>query len=272
MMMHNAASPLSMATIGTLPPELLTLTVANLSSPADILHLGLACKSLWESLRERELPYRVIHTHGADNALWAHLATRKDLARNVREFALVSRHAPEIVPRLGGESDGHPYQQQQQRGQRGQPQITPVLALENVCRALSNMPLLNYFEWDFAAYPGYPRPVQSPFPGPQYGYPAPRRQQQQQQQASPIPRAVVQRCVLAAGLKMDKQQLRHICIHGMDTSPECFVRFPTFHRYHTPRKSLIKSFIFYSIFCFRFSMPPLLSGGWLAFCVLCGPF
>ncbi|VDC07638.1 unnamed protein product [Peniophora sp. CBMAI 1063] len=86
----EATLSVSPAGILHLPPELLEI-VLDLLGRKDLLSLALTCSPLRDAIIPRHLHFRVIVASEFHAPLWAYLAARPDLARNVHQLTLYNR-------------------------------------------------------------------------------------------------------------------------------------------------------------------------------------
>lgn len=75
----------------TLPPELLNSVVDAIPERRDLLSLALVCSTLCEIIIPGQLQYRVLIASEEEVGLWACLAVRGHLARNVRSVQIFDR-------------------------------------------------------------------------------------------------------------------------------------------------------------------------------------
>ncbi|TFK64231.1 hypothetical protein BDN72DRAFT_846807 [Pluteus cervinus] len=81
----------------TLASELVDAILSNLDLHLDLIHFACTCKLAASYVIPRQIEYRTIHIDRLMPDLWAHLASRPDLARNIRTVRL-TRHG-EVFPR-----------------------------------------------------------------------------------------------------------------------------------------------------------------------------
>ncbi|KZV62387.1 hypothetical protein PENSPDRAFT_539851, partial [Peniophora sp. CONT] len=74
-----------------LPPELLNSVVDAIPERHDLLSLSLVCSTLRDVIIPGHLQYRVLVASEEETGLWACLAVRGHLARNVRNLEIFDR-------------------------------------------------------------------------------------------------------------------------------------------------------------------------------------
>ncbi|KAF8074555.1 hypothetical protein FPV67DRAFT_1473981, partial [Lyophyllum atratum] len=74
-----------------LPTEILDEILSSLAEPHDLLALALASRSCARLVIPQHIEYRTIRIRTPMPAMWAHLARRKDLTRNIRELRFCAR-------------------------------------------------------------------------------------------------------------------------------------------------------------------------------------
>ncbi|KAK7033908.1 hypothetical protein VNI00_012532 [Paramarasmius palmivorus] len=123
----------------TLPLEIIDQILAELDLRSDLISLALASRTCAHLVIPRHIEYRVIRTRYRFAEVWAHLARRSDLARNVRRvnICLKENHlAPDccpstlVPPKPASHKDALPLE---------------VARLGNICRALRHMKGLEEF-------------------------------------------------------------------------------------------------------------------------------
>ncbi|KAH8826994.1 hypothetical protein DL96DRAFT_1605114 [Flagelloscypha sp. PMI_526] len=123
-----------------LPKELQDEIVSALELHRDLVSLALSCQALYNLVVPRHSEYRILRVRHAVPAVWAHLARRKDLARNIRLVSICKRsdytstdHWPSKL--IDKEKDEKP--EFFEEGER----------VKNICQALENMVNLTHFDW-----------------------------------------------------------------------------------------------------------------------------
>lgn len=74
------------------PHEVLDDILAALDQHSDLLSLALTCSHLASSIIPYHTDYRVLRVRTLHPAIFAHLARRRDLTRNIREVHICERH------------------------------------------------------------------------------------------------------------------------------------------------------------------------------------
>ncbi|KAJ2917110.1 hypothetical protein MD484_g3299, partial [Candolleomyces efflorescens] len=133
-----------------LPHELLFEIISLLSSTTDLLSLALTCSSLYSHVAPYHTEYRVLRVRTLNPTLFAHLARRTDLTRNIREVHISEKHnytRGDRMPRslvdlkVDGDSRLNGSGISGIDGER-------IQAL-NVCKALRCMTRLESFTWEW---------------------------------------------------------------------------------------------------------------------------
>lgn len=139
-----------------LPTETLDGIASYIDLHSDLLSLGLACKSMAALVIPRHTEYRIIRIQHPMPAMWAHLARRADLARNLREVSISERRSYTTANRfphtlidrsLDPASIGASAEIEEDRRVR------------NMCKALSHMRHLKVFTWSANTFPPSPPTV-----------------------------------------------------------------------------------------------------------------
>ncbi|KAF9063952.1 hypothetical protein BDP27DRAFT_1231222 [Rhodocollybia butyracea] len=73
-------------TLLTLPLEILDTILSDLDTYSDLISLALVSKNIYHQVIPRHSEYRVLRIRHRFPGLWAHLAKRADLSRNLREI------------------------------------------------------------------------------------------------------------------------------------------------------------------------------------------
>ncbi|KAJ7147644.1 hypothetical protein C8R43DRAFT_926134 [Mycena crocata] len=128
-----------------LPQELLDEIISDLEH-RDLVSLALVSRASSALVIPRHTEYRVVRTRHLLPAMWAHLARRADLTRNIREVHICERlnkTASDRVPRslidrCVDEKMGH---------------IVEERRIQNICTALGHMRRLHTFTWSWEVDP-----------------------------------------------------------------------------------------------------------------------
>lgn len=139
----------------TLPPELIEVILEWVESPADVLSLSRTCSLLRDLAIPEHLHYRCIEVEDTTGelALWAHLAHRPHLARNVRILRIgrLPRRAPPGAPDAHAEpvdGDAVAAAWATRRRDDMSDQMQEFKAQAMLAAALRNMTGLVSFFWD----------------------------------------------------------------------------------------------------------------------------
>ncbi|KAF7317639.1 F-box domain-containing protein [Mycena kentingensis (nom. inval.)] len=138
---HQPAS----AALLRLPAELVDEILADLEH-ADLVALALVSKAGAALVIPRHTEYRVIRTRHLLPAMWAHLARRADLARNIREVHIAERSNRKTSDRI-------PRTLLLAEGSRGGREVLEETRVRNMCEALGHMQRLRTFTWSWEVSP-----------------------------------------------------------------------------------------------------------------------
>ncbi|KAJ7609017.1 hypothetical protein FB45DRAFT_945130 [Roridomyces roridus] len=128
-----------------LPQELLDEIISDLDH-TDLVSLALVCRASSTLVIPRHTEYRVLRTRHLLPAMWAHLARRADLARNIREVHISERTnktASDRVPKTLIDSVVDQ-------------KVVHVMEenrVRNICVALAHMRRLHTFTWSWEVKP-----------------------------------------------------------------------------------------------------------------------
>ncbi|KAJ7118749.1 hypothetical protein C8R44DRAFT_706889 [Mycena epipterygia] len=122
-----------------LPFDILDLIAGSISSHRDLVSLAAVSSACKELVLPRHTEYRTLRLGSAHPEVWAHLAQRPDLARNIREVTIregapgwKTSKKPERYPvTLVGESTVN----------------AATIVISNICQALRSMDSLQRFTW-----------------------------------------------------------------------------------------------------------------------------
>ncbi|KAJ7498097.1 hypothetical protein B0H11DRAFT_1715635 [Mycena galericulata] len=128
-----------------LPQELLDDIISDLEH-RDLVSLALVCHASSTLVIPRHTEYRVLRTRHLLPAMWAHLARRADLARNIREVHICERtnktasdRVPKtLIDRVTDEKVAN---------------IMEDRRIRNICTALGHMRRLHTFTWSWEVDP-----------------------------------------------------------------------------------------------------------------------
>ncbi|KAF8993773.1 hypothetical protein BDQ17DRAFT_1392538 [Cyathus striatus] len=122
-----------------LPGEILDEILSEIDSHDHLASFTLASKACARLASPRHTQYRIIRVRHSMPDMWAHLARRKDLARNIREVHICDRRnysAPDIYPtKLVEEVDLAPQNAEES------------IRVMNLTDALRSMSMLHTFTW-----------------------------------------------------------------------------------------------------------------------------
>ncbi|KAJ7760187.1 hypothetical protein B0H14DRAFT_382499 [Mycena olivaceomarginata] len=142
----------SKAPVLRLPQELLDEILSDLEH-RDLVALALASRAACALVIPRHTEYRILRTRHLLPAMWAHLARRADLARNIREVHIcdrANRGASERVPRtlvLAEEK------KEKEKGKIADAVEAEARRVRDVCKALGHMRRLHTFTWAWEVEP-----------------------------------------------------------------------------------------------------------------------
>jgi hypothetical protein len=142
----------SKAPVLRLPQELLDEILSDLEH-RDLVALALASRAACALVIPRHTEYRILRTRHLLPAMWAHLARRADLARNIREVHIcdrANRGASERVPRtlvLAEEK------KEKEKGKIADAVEAETRRVRDVCKALGHMRRLHTFTWAWEVEP-----------------------------------------------------------------------------------------------------------------------
>ncbi|KAJ3822817.1 hypothetical protein F5880DRAFT_1571619 [Lentinula raphanica] len=135
--------------LSKLPLEILDSILSEIDDHDDLIALALASKDLHRIVIPRHSEYRVLRIRHRFPALWAHLALRADLSRNLREIQITQRDNQALVERypttpvssyqanaLGMVDSPDPHQEERER-------------VKNLLVVMEHTQRLKAFHWDF---------------------------------------------------------------------------------------------------------------------------
>ncbi|KAG6906928.1 hypothetical protein DXG01_011354 [Tephrocybe rancida] len=124
--------------LALLPREILNEILSELDQINDLLSLAFTSRANADLVIPEHTEYRRIRTRTPMPAMWAHLAQRADLARNIREVQLCARQdytAPDRFPVTLVDSSNH--------------HDDELKRVEHICAALGHMTMLTTFVWHY---------------------------------------------------------------------------------------------------------------------------
>lgn len=135
-----SANSLDSSLLMRLPPETLDEIASYIDLHRDLVSLACASHACSKLVFPRHIQYRVIRVRFCTPLLWAHLARRADLSRNIREVHICDRQD-------FTSSDRYPTKLIDKQVDGAQHNFTIEEAMNNLCRALRNMKNLHTFTW-----------------------------------------------------------------------------------------------------------------------------
>lgn len=135
-----------------LPQEILDEILAEIDLHRDLISIALVSRACTRLVIPRHSEYRIVRIRHKLPTMWAHLAKRADLARNIREVHICERHNYSA-------SDHSPTTLVSpcKMGDAGSEDIR----VQNMCTALQNMDRLRVFTWS-CTYNPFPEPTATP--------------------------------------------------------------------------------------------------------------
>ncbi|KAK0440904.1 uncharacterized protein EV420DRAFT_1650277 [Desarmillaria tabescens] len=135
-----------------LPQEILDEILSEIDLHRDLISFSLVSRTCTRLVIPRHSEYRIVRIRHKLPSMWAHLAKRADLARNIREVHICERHnhsasdhsPTTLVPPC-------------KMGDTGSEDIR----VQNMCTALQNMDRLRVFTWS-CTYNPFPEPTATP--------------------------------------------------------------------------------------------------------------
>jgi hypothetical protein len=139
----------------TLPDEILEEIVSELDQHKDLVSLALTSRICAASVIPHHTQYRILRVRHSLPEVWAHLARRSDLARNIREIHICERHNY-------GMPDHYPTTLIDPALDRAWDTADESNRVRNICMALGHMYRLRVFDWSWRGVPGQQRPTSHP--------------------------------------------------------------------------------------------------------------
>ncbi|KAF9482600.1 hypothetical protein BDN70DRAFT_408241 [Pholiota conissans] len=138
-----------------LPDEILEEIVSELDQHRDLVAFALASRICATMVIPHHTQYRILRVRHTFPDMWAHLARRSDLARNIREVHICERSntwAPDRYPvtLIDKTLDG------------ALENAEESVRIRNICLALSHMHLLHTFTWSWENVRGQAWPTSNP--------------------------------------------------------------------------------------------------------------
>ncbi|KAG7444566.1 uncharacterized protein BT62DRAFT_248864 [Guyanagaster necrorhizus] len=135
-----------------LPQEILDEILSEIDLHRDLISFALVSRTCTRLVIPRHNEYRIVRIRHKLPSMWAHLAKRADLARNIREVHVCERHnhsasdhsPTTLVPPCNVDDTG-----------------SEETRVQNMCMALQNMHRLRVFTWS-CTYNPFPEPTATP--------------------------------------------------------------------------------------------------------------
>lgn len=125
-----------------LPDEILEEIVAELDQHEDLISFALASRLCAALVIPHHTEYRILRVRHTLPNMWAHLARRADLARNVRQVHICEHHN-RLSP------DHYPNTLIDKTIDNGLKNAEESVRIRNICQALSHMHRLQVFTWSW---------------------------------------------------------------------------------------------------------------------------
>ena len=138
-----------------LPDEILEEIVAELDQHKDLISFALASRLCSTLVIPHHTEYRILRVRLPLPDMWAHLARRADLARNIRQVHICERHN-RLSP------DHYPNTLIDKYIDNSLNNAEESIRIRNICQALSHMHRLQVFSWSCKDLPGQQRPTSHP--------------------------------------------------------------------------------------------------------------
>lgn len=140
--------------IFSLPKELLDEIISVLDHHKDLVAFALASRTCAKAVIPHHTQYRVLRVRHPLPEMWAHLARRSDLARNIREL--------HIRDRLNAMPDRYPINLIDNLHDRSWNHAEESNRIRNICQAIGHMYRLRVFVWSWNITPHQVRPTSHP--------------------------------------------------------------------------------------------------------------
>jgi len=138
-----------------LPDEILEEIVAELDQHKDLISFALASRLCSTLVIPHHTEYRILRVRHPLPDMWAHLARRADLARNVRQVHICER-SNYLSP------DHYPTTLIDKSIDNALINAEESVRIRNICQALAHMHRLQVFNWSCKDLPGQQRPTSHP--------------------------------------------------------------------------------------------------------------
>ena len=135
-----------------LPDEILEEIVAELDQHKDLISFALASRFCSTLVIPHHTEYRILRVRHPLPDMWAHLARRADLARNVRQVHICER-SNYLSP------DHYPITLIDKGIDKALSNAEESVRIRNICQALTHMHRLQVFTWSCKNLPGQQKPT-----------------------------------------------------------------------------------------------------------------
>lgn len=130
---HNFSRSLSL-----LPLEVIEAFLSEIDQVTDLLSLAFTSQANASIIIPNHTEYRKIRIRTPMYAMWAHLAQRADLARNIREVQICARQDYTAPDRFPASPANNSFQDDDEENR-----------IDNLCTALKHMERLTTFVWQY---------------------------------------------------------------------------------------------------------------------------
>ena len=141
--------------IFSLPEEILDEIVSELDRHKDLVAFALASRACANAVIPHHTQYRVLRVRHSLPEMWAHLALRSDLARNIRELHICEHHNRSMPDHYPTILVGNMYNQSWNHAEESS-------RIRNICQAIEHMRRLQVFSWSWSSVPHQIRPTSHP--------------------------------------------------------------------------------------------------------------
>ncbi len=145
----------SLPPIFSLPEEILEEIISELHQHKDLIALALTSRACADAVIPHHTQYRVLRVRHPLPDMWAHLARRSDLARNIREVHIYERNNYQMP-------DHYPTTLIDDKQDRSWKNADESARVRNICQALSHMHHLRVFNWSWRDVIQQIRPTSHP--------------------------------------------------------------------------------------------------------------
>lgn len=145
----------NMPSFFVLPDEIVEEIMSELDQHRDLVSFALASKTCADAVIPHHTQYRILRVRHTLPEMWAHLARRSDLARNIREVHICERQNYSMP-------DRSPTTLIDQTLDRSLENADETKRVRNICQALTHMHQLRVFDWSWRDVAGQQRPTSHP--------------------------------------------------------------------------------------------------------------